>query len=340
MAALPRASSPLQQLAQAFEAGRYAEVISLAEALAGQAPGSPEPLRYLAAALVESGDLERAAATYAQALKRAPTDLQLLLGASEQLICIPGEDREAIAEGLRLCEQGRRLAQKTGREALHFEFLLLEGIACNQLGEGAQALGCLEQALRLSPRSAEALIERAVALFELCRFEQSRECLLRALQQSASEPSAHYYLGLLAERGGQRREAQRCFERARSLSPEEFPRPVELSEEAFDAAVLEAVALLPSQVTGTLDHTTLAVEQVPSDEDLLAESPPLSPLILGVFRSGGEPLQTAIVLYQRNLERFARTREELVEQIAITLMHEVGHLMGLGEEDLWERGLE
>jgi len=29
-----------------------------------------------------------------------------------------------------------------------------------------------------------------------------------------------------------------------------------------------------------------------------------------------------------------------LEQIGITLLHEVGHLVGLDEEDLWERGLE
>jgi predicted Zn-dependent protease with MMP-like domain len=92
------------------------------------------------------------------------------------------------------------------------------------------------------------------------------------------------------------------------------------------------------------------VEPIPTDEDLRSSSPPLSPSILGVFRgtpvgersvtSAWDHAPASIVLYQRNLERFARTREELIEQIGITVMHEVGHLMGLDEHDLWERGLE
>jgi predicted Zn-dependent protease with MMP-like domain len=49
---------------------------------------------------------------------------------------------------------------------------------------------------------------------------------------------------------------------------------------------------------------------------------------------------SSIVLYQKNLERFARSRKELVEQIGITLIHEVGHFLGLDEDELWERGLE
>ncbi len=40
------------------------------------------------------------------------------------------------------------------------------------------------------------------------------------------------------------------------------------------------------------------------------------------------------------MARFARDRRELIEQIGITLIHEVGHFLGLDEEDLWELGLE
>jgi predicted Zn-dependent protease with MMP-like domain len=46
------------------------------------------------------------------------------------------------------------------------------------------------------------------------------------------------------------------------------------------------------------------------------------------------------VLYQKNLERLVRSREELVREIGVTLVHEVGHFLGLDEEELWERGLE
>ena len=94
----------------------------------------------------------------------------------------------------------------------------------------------------------------------------------------------------------------------------------------------------------------MAVEDFPDDEDLRAASPPLSPTILGLFRGQAIPhrellspadhFPASIILYQRNLERFARSREELLEQIGITVMHEVGHLLGLDEDDLWERGLD
>ncbi|MFD2667166.1 metallopeptidase family protein [Halomonas halophila] len=48
----------------------------------------------------------------------------------------------------------------------------------------------------------------------------------------------------------------------------------------------------------------------------------------------------SIVLYQKNLERFARTREELIEQIGITVMHESVTSWGWMRMNLWQRGLD
>mgnify|MGYP006270207379 CR=1 FL=1 len=48
----------------------------------------------------------------------------------------------------------------------------------------------------------------------------------------------------------------------------------------------------------------------------------------------------SIVLYRKNLSRFARDRREFAEQVRITLLHEIGHLHGETEEALRARGLE
>ena len=46
-----------------------------------------------------------------------------------------------------------------------------------------------------------------------------------------------------------------------------------------------------------------------------------------------------IYLFQRNLERAAKDRDDLVEQIRITLWHELGHYLGFEEEDMDDLGL-
>lgn len=341
----------LDGVAAAYEEGAFEEALAGADSLLAEAPGLPEALHWRAAALTELGRLEEALEAYGRALKAAPEDLELLLGAAECLVCRVGDDREAVLEGLELCARGRKQAQRAGDVELLFEFLFLEGAGLNQVGECARALSSLEAALEHAPRSVEARLERAIALFELCRFSEAQESLERLLRDAPDEPWAHHYLGLLAERRGEGKEARKRFAKAQGVAPEEFPPPVELGEEAFDKAVEDAVKALPGHVKEYLDNVTIAVEELPKDEDLMGESPPLSPCILGVFRGspvgerhsilgGFDPYPPSIVLYQKNLERFARTREELIEQIGITVMHEVGHLMGLDEDDLWQRGLD
>lgn len=340
----------LDRVADAFEAGDFEEALARADALLAEAPDVPEALHFRAAALVELGRLEEAGRAFGRAIKAAPENLEVLLGAADCLITRAGEDREAVEEGLGLCARGRKQAERARDVEMLFEFLLLEGMGLNQLGECARALESLEAALGHAPRSVDAQVERGIALFELCRFAEAQAAFERVLKDAPDDPWSHHYLGLLAERRGDAKEAKKRFGRAQQLAPEEFPPPVALSEAEFDKALEDAVKALPAHVKEYLENATIAVEDIPSEEDLLGQSPPLSPCILGVFRGTpvGERSVTnafdhfpaSIVLYQKNLERFARTREELIEQIGITVMHEVGHLMGLDEDDLWERGLD
>jgi predicted Zn-dependent protease with MMP-like domain len=307
-------------------------------------------MHFEATALAEHGEVEAALKAFQRARQAAPDDPDLMLGAADLLVSRSGEDREAVEEGLRLCRRGLALAGKKGDRGLQHELLLLEAVGLNQLGECDLALERADRALALDAGSVDALRERAIAQFELCRFAQAEKDLGKLAARAPDDAWAHHYLGLSAERRGDLREAKRRFERARRLDPEEFPAPVTLSEEEFDRAVADALERLPSHVKPYLENTTISVEPLPGEEDLTGSDPPLSPCILGVFRgtpigersvtSSADHFPAAIVLYQRNLERFARTRAELIEQIGITLLHEVGHLVGLDEEDLWERGLE
>jgi predicted Zn-dependent protease with MMP-like domain len=50
---------------------------------------------------------------------------------------------------------------------------------------------------------------------------------------------------------------------------------------------------------------------------------------------GGE-LPPTIHLFRRNLERIATDADDLAEQITITLYHELGHYLGMEEDELEE----
>lgn len=311
-----------------------------------------EALREKAFDLADEGRIDEALEAWERALSASRSDLDLLFEAADFHVNALRdlEDREILERGLEHARRGAKLARKAGDEERAAEFAWLEGTALGQLGHAAEALARLAEAEQVFPDSLEVLSEKAFALYELSRLDEAREALLRAEEADRNDAWVQHQLGLVAERKGEADEAKRRFARARKLSPDEFPKPIGLSHEAFDRAVEDALAALPEQVRRYLSNVAITVEELPSDADLLASDPPLSPTILGLFRGApyGEKASmdpwshfpSAIVLYQRNLERFARDREELLQEIGVTLVHEVGHFLGLDEDELYARGLD
>lgn len=340
----------LEAAAQALEAGQPQEALELAKAALAHAPKLPEALHTLAVAHWELGDPEAAREAFERALREAPDEPGLLLDLVELLLEFNDEDHSVVDEALDWCRRGLALARREKDPELELEFLLLSAGAHGQKGDSPRSLEAIEQALEIAPKDPGALLERAMTLFELCRFEESATALQAVPLSDENRAWVEHYLGLLAERRGEARTADKHFAKATSLDPDHFPAPIKLSEKEFDGALSSALERLPAHAKKHLENTTVAVEPFPDVEDLITQSPPLSPLSLGLFRgtpigerslsSAADHFPTAIVLYQKNLERVARTREELIEQIEITVLHEVGHLLGLDEDGLWERGLD
>ncbi len=90
------------------------------------------------------------------------------------------------------------------------------------------------------------------------------------------------------------------------------------------------------------------VQDLPAVAMLTEDQPPLTPDLLGLFvglhlfteTSGGPPqVPGSIHLFRRNLLRACADREELAREVRITVQHEVGHLLGLDEDELEDWGL-
>ena len=122
-----------------------------------------------------------------------------------------------------------------------------------------------------------------------------------------------------------------------------------LSRAEFEKLVAQAVESLPPRFLERLENVEVVVEGEPTREDLEhAEIEPgrtLFGLYQGVPQTQrgtwyGSVLPDRIVIYQRPIEAVARTRREIRKEIRITLMHEIGHHFGLGEDELSEAGYE
>lgn len=328
---------------EAFDAFEFEDMLEYCNQALAISPDSFDALELKANALAELGDWEGADQAFASLLTVEPKNAALVLAAADVKVRLPGDDRERIEEGLALIERAWPVASQD--EALFIEAELLRGVALNQLGECEDALNSFVQVLDVDPENAEAQLEKGIALFELGRFDEAKKDFEAIARDFPQEPWSYHYLGLIAERSNV--PAAALFEKARHLAPDDFPPPVHLSPEAFDSALKEAIDALPAHAKPHLENVIITVEPLPSLAEIREG---LSPTILGVFQgtpvNERNPLEAAhhetarITLYQNNLERFARTRDELLEEIRITVLHEVGHLLGLDEDDLYERGLD
>ncbi|MBI5971052.1 MAG: metallopeptidase family protein [Deltaproteobacteria bacterium] len=117
-----------------------------------------------------------------------------------------------------------------------------------------------------------------------------------------------------------------------------------VKEADFKAIAAKALDGLPGKFRRRMENVVVVVEDYPSADDAASAGVPAQEL-LGLFHgaarlehewSGGPPgrLPERIVLYKRNIEADCSTKKELVEEIRLTVLHEVGHYFGLSVEDL------
>jgi predicted Zn-dependent protease with MMP-like domain/Flp pilus assembly protein TadD len=344
-----RGASPLDAARSAYEAEDWKRALSCAAEAAARSPDDPAAHSERAAALSALGRLDEARLAYARALALDPDHLDALLGAAHLYGVSLPSTRENDELAFLYSERGRQLAADGNDDELTGEFALLSAMAANDLGEATLALERAEEAGRALEGDTDVAYERAVALFELCRFDEARAAFVALRGDSEHGAHAYEHLGLLLEREQNWTEAEASFKKARELAPEDFPPPVLLSESAFREAVARAVKALPKDMQKDLRGVPVTTEEIPRDDDLRDGEPPLSPTILGLFRGPSltEPCPSeekgacrSVVLYRRNLARAVITEEELLEQVRVTLLHEVGHLRGEDDMELAARGLE
>ena len=119
---------------------------------------------------------------------------------------------------------------------------------------------------------------------------------------------------------------------------------VNVSYPEFVRLVRRAYHRLPSHVLDALENVDITVEEWPgpNEEELLEEGGTLLGLYHGVpltDREGGAPvLPDRITLYRQPILENCQTRREVVREIRITLWHEVGHYLGMDEDDLHRLG--
>lgn len=189
----------------------------------------------------------------------------------------------------------------------------------------------------------------AMSLYLQWRFDEAEVAVQAARALPDALADADVVAGCLLERRGELEAAEGLFERAATAVPDKYVVPSRMPREEFDKQVQLAARALPRQFRTSLDRVAVIAHDFPELEQFEgAGLEEVSPDMLGLF--DGVPLPETgdpeavlrpnrIFLFQRNLERMSASREELQEQIRVTLYHELGHYLGFEEEDMDDLGL-
>lgn len=273
---------------------------------------------------------EDAESAYDRALDHAPDFAPALIHKAELFVRAFGWPDEA----LELLDEAADLPMHRDDQ---IEASFVRGLACVARGDYRKALEPLNRAVRGDTEWTEALRERGICRFYLWRFDDARRDLEQALLGDPGDAEVQYFLAMIYDRLDRPADANLAFERANELDMHGFLVPFRVSREEFRRYAADALDQLPEEFRIRFDNVSFAIEDLPRKEM------ELPPDVLGVFvgqplteRSSFHPLlmPCRVLLFQRNLERIAADGRTLVDEIGKTILHEVGHYFGLGEDDM------
>ena len=123
--------------------------------------------------------------------------------------------------------------------------------------------------------------------------------------------------------------------------------PIQLSEDEFAELTHQAIASLPEQFRKHMETVSINIRPTPTRQMLAKTRISSKDLLLGLYQ--GVPLikksvsapyefPQQITLFQKNIEAVCSTRSQIVRQIRLTVLHEIGHYFGMEEEDLRRLG--
>lgn len=113
--------------------------------------------------------------------------------------------------------------------------------------------------------------------------------------------------------------------------------PLEMTRRRFEELVADALDMIPTELTAAMDNVVMLVEDRHPDE----------PDLLGIYEGValtdrtsdyGGVLPDRITVYQDAILDICTEADEVVHEVAVTVVHEVAHHFGIDENTLHALG--
>lgn len=110
-----------------------------------------------------------------------------------------------------------------------------------------------------------------------------------------------------------------------------------MSPHRFDDLVSDALDLIPAQLAAAIDNVVVLVaDRHPEEPDLLGLYEGVALTERDTTYAGALP--DVITIYRGALLEMCDSEQEVVDEVAITVVHELAHHFGIGDDRLHELG--
>ncbi|MET3173022.1 UNVERIFIED_ORG: putative Zn-dependent protease with MMP-like domain [Arthrobacter sp. UYCu721] len=122
------------------------------------------------------------------------------------------------------------------------------------------------------------------------------------------------------------------------------PGPFEMSADDFEAAVTDALGLIPAKLAAAMDNVAVFVE----DDYVPGPGEDPETVLLGLYE--GVPLTERdswwdagslpdrITIFRQPILDICGSRDEVIQEVAVTVVHEIAHHFGIDDRRLHELG--
>ena len=115
----------------------------------------------------------------------------------------------------------------------------------------------------------------------------------------------------------------------------------------FERLVRQALEELPDQIRLRMDNVDVVVEDLATRDQLVGSGLDDDEFLLGLYEGIPLPdrygydlvLPDKITLFQRSIESICTSDQEILTEIRDTVVHEVAHHFGIGDEELGRMGV-
>ena len=117
-----------------------------------------------------------------------------------------------------------------------------------------------------------------------------------------------------------------------------------LTRDEFERVISEALESLPTRFANLVENVVISAEDEPTEDDLesLEGGADAHSELLGIYRGVALTERThemtllpdEITVFRGPINRVSRTRQEAVQQVRETVIHELGHYFGLDDDEM------